>query len=175
VTLKILIRQAREDDLPAMEWDGEYSHFRNVYRYALEEARVGRRILLLAETAGRLIGQIFIQIEGLKPGISNGKSTAYLYSFRVREGYRNLGIGSKLLQKAETLLQSKGVERCVISVAKDNPSAQELYERRGYVVFGEDPGRWSYVDQHEQVKNVHEPSYLLAKDFPSPLETPTKK
>ena len=30
--LDIHIRQALEKDLPGMEWDGEYAHFRRIYR-----------------------------------------------------------------------------------------------------------------------------------------------
>ena len=158
-----------------MEWDGEYSHFRNVYRFAMEEARIGRRILLLAEIEDRVVGQIFVQLEGLKPGISNNQPTAYLYSFRVREGYRNRGIGSKLIQTAEEIVRLKGFERTVISVAKDNLAAKKLYERLGYAVFGEDPGRWTYVDHQEILRNVHEPSYLLAKEFMPVSESPDRK
>ena len=33
------IRQATESDLPALEWDGEYIHFRRVYREAMKEVK----------------------------------------------------------------------------------------------------------------------------------------
>ena len=31
VLSRLVIRQAIESDLPAMEWDGEFTHFRNLY------------------------------------------------------------------------------------------------------------------------------------------------
>ncbi len=49
----LVIREARAEDLPALEWEGEYRRYRLVYQRAYAEALRGRRILLVAETARR--------------------------------------------------------------------------------------------------------------------------
>ena len=49
------IRFASGADLKALEWEGEYAHYRRLFKRAIDEARHGRRILLLAEIKGRVM------------------------------------------------------------------------------------------------------------------------
>jgi len=57
----VTIRTGCEADLPALEWEGQYLHFRQVYRRAMEEALRGLRVVLVAEVEGEVVGQLFIQ------------------------------------------------------------------------------------------------------------------
>lgn len=158
------IREVTEADLPALEWDGEYTHFRNIYRRALIESKQGHRILLLAELKQAVIGQIFIHLH--HDGFDLTKElNAYLYSFRVQDAYRNLGIGSLLLIHAEELLKEKGYLRTTISVAKENSDARRMYERHGYSICGEDRGEWSFLDHKGSLRNIREPAYILEKSL----------
>jgi ribosomal protein S18 acetylase RimI-like enzyme len=157
----LVIREARADDLPALEWDGEYRRFRFVYQRAYSESLRGRRVLLVAESLGHIVGQVFMQVDSALTG-GDGRA-AYLYALRVRPEYRNRGFGSELVREAEAVLRQRGFTQAMISVAKDNFAARRLYERLGYVVFGEDPGSWSYFDDQGQVQEVHEPAFLLEK------------
>ncbi len=164
-SLLALIRDAKESDLPALEWEGAFAHFRGLYQRAYEETRSGRRVMLVAEADSQIVGQIFIQLDSSpKPG-GDGKATAYLYSFRVRPEYRHQGIGTQLIQAAEGRLLARGYRRTVISVAVNNLTARRLYERLGYRVFTQDPGQWSYLDDHGQLQHVNEPAYVLEKDL----------
>ncbi len=157
------IRFATAADLKALEWDGEYSHYRRLFQRAIEEARHGRRILLLAELEGQLVGQIFVQLTTRINFSTEGASSGYLYAFRVKSAYRNRGVGSQLLHEAESNLAARGILRAVISVAKRNGAARRLYERAGYAVFTEDSGDWSYIDHEGRLREVHEPAFVLEK------------
>lgn len=159
------IREATWEDLQNLEWEGEYRHFRRLYRRAMEEADRGRRILLVAESDAGLVGQIFIQLTSARRRLADGHKSGYLYSFRVRPEYRNKGIGSYLLQAAESILRERGYQRSVISVAKNNSGARRLYERCGYRIFSEDSGEWSYVNHVGELQQIEEPSYLLEKSL----------
>ena len=157
----VVIRQARADDLEPIEWDGEYRRYRLVYQRAYAESQRGRRVLLVAEADGRVIGQIFVQVDS---ALSGGNSrAAYLYALRVRPEYRNRGIGTELVREAESILRQRGFVRALISVAQDNHAARRLYERLGYDVFGEDAGNWTYFDDRGQIQEVHELAFLLEK------------
>ena len=159
----LVIRLATEQDLPALEWDGEYRHYRRLFQRAMEEARRGRRILLLAEVDDQIVGQIFVQLS-TKPAFSFlGMASGYLYAFRVKKPHRNQGIGTQLIAEAESQLRRQGHARAVISVAKRNVSARRLYQRLDYRIFSEDPGEWSYDDHLGRLRNVHEPSFVLEK------------
>lgn len=164
----VLIRAATEADLPALEWDGEYRHFRRVYRAAMNEALQDRRMVLVAEVAGEVVGQLFVQLENVQLDPGGRRPTGYLYALRVRPPLRNQGIGTSLVTYAEGSLRERRFVRAAIAVAKDNSGALRLYRRLGYEVFGEDPGNWSYVDDEGQLRHVLEPSYLLDKELASP-------
>jgi hypothetical protein len=56
------IREATEFDLSALEWDGEYVHFRRVYQEAMKEVKKGRRVIFIAEADTEHIGQIFVNL-----------------------------------------------------------------------------------------------------------------
>jgi len=159
----LIVRDARETDLEALEWGDEYAHYRKVYRRTFDETRTGRRVMLLAEWNGELAGQVFLQLRSTDPEFADGKDRGYLYSLRVKGAYRGLGIGTRLVVAAEARLREQGYREAVVAAAKGNPAARRLYERLGYQVFMEDPGQWSYIDHLEQRREVIEPCWVLVK------------
>lgn len=159
------IRRVKKSDLPALEWGGEYTHFRKVYQHSFTEAERGDRILLVAESDGELIGQIFIHLNANNLGTRRSEPTAYLYSFRVRQPYRGMGVGSKLLTFAEQTLREMGFLLAVIAVSKSNERALDLYQKWGFSIFREDSGRWAYYDHQGQLQQVHDPSFMLMKEL----------
>jgi ribosomal protein S18 acetylase RimI-like enzyme len=148
-----------------MEWYGQYIHQRNLFRRAYREQQLGRRLILVADSNNFPIGHLFIQFISTASDIADGDSRAYLYSLRVMEMFRGYGIGTRLIQEAEAIIQDRGFQWCTIGVAKDNFQAQRLYERLGYRVFAEDPGRWSYIDHEGRTRHVNEPCWLLQKQI----------
>src|SRR3954466_8273548 len=98
--IDVVIRLAQHEDLPKLEWYGQYTHFRRVFQRAYEDQLAGRRLMLVADIHGWPIGQVFIQLENLDdPGINSGKR-GYLYSLRVMDHLQGLGIGTALLREA---------------------------------------------------------------------------
>ncbi len=161
--LGVQIRHLTESDLPALEWEGRFKHFRRLYQRGMEDAKQGRTIMLVAEHEERIVGQIFIQLRGGPPGLSKGLNSGYLYSFRVRPEVRNHGVGTQLMERAEDELRALGFGRAVIAVAQDNSDALRLYERMGYRRIGEDPGEWAYTDHLGRIRWVSEPAFVLEK------------
>jgi len=160
---QVEIRRATEDDLPGMEWEGEFRHFRRLYRAAFLDACQGRKTILLAKSDGVIVGQLIVQFGTDLACLPRPELTGYLYSFRVREGFRGRGVGSQLIETAEAALRERDYQQAAIAAAKVNPRARRLYERLGYSVVGEDPGQWSYLDDRGIVRNIAEPAHILAK------------
>jgi len=161
---EVTIRLAREEDLPALEWNGEYRHFRNVFAQAWQRAQSGLTLLWIAELSKvGLIGQAFIQLICDRPELADGRTRAYLYSFRVRSPYRDQGLGSRILETVENDLRQRGFRYVTLNVSKDNPRAQKLYRRRGYRIVASEAGYWSYVDENGQVIHMHEPAWRMIK------------
>jgi ribosomal protein S18 acetylase RimI-like enzyme len=161
------IRLVRKSDLPALEWEGEFAHFRRLFAEAYQSAMLGRAVLWLAEIVDvELIGQLFVQLSSGRPELADGNFRAYIYGFRIKPAYRGHGVGTILLEAAEKDLVQRGYRRVTLNVARDNPDARRLYERSGYNVVAAEPGRWSYLDQYGKRQEVHEPSWRMEKVLP---------
>lgn len=162
-TLGVRIRTATEADLPAMEWEGEYAHFRRVYRQAMREAQRDRRLIYVAEAADEVVGQLLVHLYSIWKDRFGGAKAGYLHSFRVKPDFRGQGVGSRLLRTAEQALVNRGYTRAVISVAKTNSRAQQLYLEHSYHLYTEDPGEWAYVDHRGRLVRMSEPAYVMVK------------
>jgi len=160
----ITIRQATRADLPALEWDGAYAHFRRLFERTYEQAERGEAAMYLVEhPLDGIIGQAFVQFNSLRPELADGQTRAYVYSFRVKPAYRGRGIGTRLMHTIETDLRQRGFARVTLNVAKDNLLARRLYERLGYRVVASDPGHWSYIDHEGHRRFVSEPAWRMEK------------
>jgi ribosomal protein S18 acetylase RimI-like enzyme len=162
---EFVIRPMEERDLPALEWDGEFPHFRRLFRQAFEDMQLGTRYLLVIERipAGEMVGQVFIQWNSSDPRFADGSRRGYLYALRIKPAFRERGLGARMIRAAEEVLRGRGMDSASIGVEKNNPRARALYERQGYRVIAEDPGRWSYIDHCGIVQEVLEPAWLMEK------------
>lgn len=169
----LTIRQAKDSDLADMEWDGEYRHFRRLYREIFHSVNQGRALMWVAEvpTAG-LIGQLFVQLQSGRPELADGQHRAYIYGFRVKPAYRSQGVGTRMLEKVERELLRRGIAWVTLNVGKDNPDARRLYERHQYRVVGEEPGRWFYTDDDGHRHEVLEPAWRMEKHLRQPPQPP---
>lgn len=160
----ILVRPIQESDLPALEWDGEFTHFRQLYADHYAASRLGTTLIYIAETfEGKMVGQVFIQLYSRNSEVADGVHRAYLFSFRVKPNYRNQGIGSFMLRFVEDQLLLRGFESIRLNVARANVRARKLYERHGYRMVGSDPGVWRYEDNFGEWQTMHEPAWKMLK------------
>lgn len=161
---EVVFRHAQESDLRAIEWEGEYEEYRNVYMDVYLRAERGVAVMWLAELPDLgLLGQVFAQLKTNDRKTANGKTRAYVHSFRVRRAWRGRGLGTRLMEVVETDLASRGFKEITLNVGGDNEGALRLYQRLGYQVVKEIPGRWSYYDPDNVLKHVSEPGYRMMK------------
>ncbi len=163
LTFDIRLRLAVKDDLFKLEWFGQFTHFRGLFRRAFREQEHGRRLMLVADCGGFPIGHVFVQLNSDEPTVAKNGTRAYFYAFRVMEMFRGRGIGTMLMDEAEALVAARGYAWTTIAVAKDNDDARRLYERLGYRVFRDDDGEWSYRDHQGTTRWVNEPCWLMEK------------
>lgn len=166
LTSRIRLRIATDADLPALEWNGEYSHFRQLYRDIYLSARKGEALLWVAELIGDgIIGQLFVQLTSTRNELADGVHRAYIYGFRIKTEFRRLGIGSYMLQFIEADLGQRGFQRICLNVDRENIDARRLYERFGYIIVAAEAGYWSYLDENGIRHFVHEPAWRMEKDL----------
>ncbi len=163
---QVRIRIVTHQDLPDLEWDGEYTHFRRLYAQAFLRAQDGHAVLWIADLPDiNVIGQLFVQLDSHRNELADGYDRAYIYGFRVRPTFRDQGIGTLLIQTAESDLKERGFHWISLNVGRDNPRARQLYERLGYHVVAAEPGFWSYLDDHGRLREVHEPAWRMEKEI----------
>jgi len=163
---QIIIRRLRHEDLPALEWEGEYRRFRQVYADTYQRMRRGKASMWVAVLPDRgVIGQVFIQFSCDRKELADGISRAYFFSFRVRPEFRSAGVGAKLLQAVEEETLSRRMRWLCLNVAKDNLRGQQFYARHGYELVADEPGTWYYKDDDGNLQQVHEPAGRMEKDL----------
>ena len=167
LTLKatLQIRKATLEDVKRLEWNGQFTHLRKLFRRAYLEQRNGNRLMLVMDFNGYPIARLFIQFLSSDGSLADGKNKGYIYSFTVMEHFRNLGIGTRMLVTAEAVLRKRGYRQAIISVAKNNTRALKLYKRHHYRIYREDRGQWQYYDHNGNVHQVNEPSWFMKKSL----------
>ncbi len=163
---QVHFRIAKREDLPALEWGGDYAHFRRLFREVYEASRQGKSIMWVVDLPGPgIIGQLFVQLSSARSELADGATRAYLYSFRVKPAYRNHGIGARLLQVVEADLVKRRFQWVTLNVGRDNPRARRFYEKHGYQMVAAEPGRWSYLDEEDRRHEVYEPAWRMEKNL----------
>jgi ribosomal protein S18 acetylase RimI-like enzyme len=163
---RVIIRRLEAGDLRSIEWDGEYTHLRQVYERAYQKSLVGITILWVAELPGRgIFGQVFLQLTSDRSDLADGQNRAYLYSLRVKPAFRCMGFGSQLMEIAESTLIKMGYSKVTLTVAKINDLAIALYKRRGYQIVASEAGLWNYQDDKGKWQSVREPAWRMEKDL----------
>ena len=83
----------------------------------------------VAEVDGQVVGLV-----GAGPGEFSG--TAALTSLWVDPRFRDLGVGSALIDAVEAWALGQGLSRVLLWVTETNQVAERLYERRGFTRTG---------------------------------------
>jgi ribosomal protein S18 acetylase RimI-like enzyme len=162
----LTIRQVTRADLPALEWEGEYWMFREMFADLFRNSLAGRTLMwVVVEPMGELIGQAFVMLKSGDREAADGINQAYVFSFRVKEKWRKKGIGSHLMGFVEADLLRRGFKYVTLNVAKDNQVALRLYKRLGYHVVSGQPGIWSFRDPDGVVHHVKEPAWRMKKNL----------
>lgn len=160
----IHIRPLGKKDLPGLEWDGEFAHFRKLYQQHYESSLSGNTLIWIAENAKtEVIGQVFVLLVSRQRELADGVFQAYLFSFRIKPDYRNQGLGGFVLEMIEGILRERGFRFLRLNVARANPLARRMYEKHGYRMIGPDPGVWRYQDQYGKWQNCREPAWKMIK------------
>jgi len=88
---------------------------------------------LVAEVDGLVVGQLDAFTRPQPPaGSMRVPRQSALIGIAVDEGWRGRGVGSALMQAAETWARERGLDSLELDVAGPNNDARRLYDRLGY-------------------------------------------
>ncbi len=161
---EIEIRLAQEQDLPDLEWNGEYTHYRRLFRQIFNSMNVNEaHIWIACHNRFGLVGQMFLQLLSNRLELADGRTRGYIYGFRVKPSFRRRGLGSLMLEHVEDELRNLMYSWATLNVAKDNLNALKFYRQHGYRIVANEPGKWSYIDDQGELCQVHEPAFRMEK------------
>lgn len=157
--MKFALRDFRSEDFDTL-WKIDQECFPPAIAYSRFELKVYLRrrgsFTLVAEGeheqpgAGSILG--FIVAESAR------RQAGHIITLDVLPKARRFGVGSNLLQSAETRLADAACKSVVLETAVDNTAALAFYKRHGYFVVKTIPRYYTNgVD-----------AFVLEKDLPSP-------
>jgi ribosomal protein S18 acetylase RimI-like enzyme len=147
LVVDVEIKPAVERDLRTLgTWSGQVE---SMFRPAVES---DDRVLLVAFANGRFpIAHVLVDKRGI------------ISHLLVLGGFRNQGLGTALMDEAESELKDLG--HATLMVEKANGDAIRLYVRRGYVRTGESMESWDEPLPDGTLQIVAHPSWVMRKEL----------
>ncbi len=158
VRLKVRLRTCTEADLPALEWNGEFTHHRELIQEAFRRQERGAVLMLLAMVETWPVGQVWIDLERLR-----AERAGYLWALRVVPWLAGRGVGRRLLGAAERMLRARSAGAAEIHAETWNHAARRLYERLGYQVVGRVQEEYAYAPPGRPPERVAIDEWVLRK------------
>ncbi|MBQ6563540.1 MAG: GNAT family N-acetyltransferase [Clostridia bacterium] len=133
-------------------------------RFFYRNLITGNAVFWTLDNDGELAGELYAFLCLEDRDFADGRETAYLCAFRVKEPYRGQGYGTSMMSVALAQLKEMGFRYATIGVASDEPQNIRLYRRLGFSAkirdCPEDP-----CARDENMQPVHEKNafWLLKK------------
>jgi GNAT superfamily N-acetyltransferase len=123
-----------------------------LYQRYLTEQKKGERVSLVAEVNGIFAGYVNIIWSSYYPSFREN-NIPEINDFNVLIKYRRLGVGSKLMDKAEEIVKERfDTVGIGVGIFSDYGIAQTLYVKRGYVPDGKGISKdQEYVKQGQNI------------------------
>lgn len=164
---QVRIRLIREEDLPLLEWNGEYSRYRRIYAEVYHNFTKGISLPFVAETdADGIIGQVFLSRKEPNPSFSPRNRYYFLSSFRVKPAFRDRGLGDRLIRFCEDQVRQHRLRDIYLNCSADNRRARYFYEAHGFRVVRYDESTWTFVNDEGFVVSEPQKAYLMKKTLP---------
>ncbi len=164
---RVMIRLLREEDLPALEWDGEYSRYRKIYREVYRNSEKGISLPYVAETEeDGIIGQVFMTKKEPNPSYSPRSRYFFLSSFRIKPDFRGRGLGSLMMRVCFRDVRNQKLRDIFLNCSSDNDRARHFYERNGFRIIRLDKGNWTYINEEGYVVTEPQSAYLMRRTLP---------
>ncbi len=129
----MLIRKAAGEEMLKLWGYPDAAAASPTARFFYRNIAAGNAVFWALDFGGELIGELYVFLSLDDKDFADGKNTAYLCAFRVREGYRGQGLGSRLMRAALAELKEIGFHTATIGVGSDKPQNIRLYRRFGFI------------------------------------------
>jgi len=160
VEFDVEIRHAARDDLLQLAiWNAATDR---VVQPALQRQQVGDAVVLLALLKTFPCGHLLCDLSGRAR-----MDIATIWHVAVWRPLQGVGIGTRLMQAAHEEIVARGLRWSALGVEKTNTGARRLYERLGYVTFGDEDQVWLEQMPDGSLVPVAHACRLMRKDLRS--------
>lgn len=133
--LALTVREVGPADLVDLDWSGGPAHL-DALAHAVQRSYSGEAaLIMIIAPNGRSIA-----VGGVDFTRRPGGGEIWMLS--VRGEWQSLGVGGLLIAALEDRVRDRGLPRATLSVEHDNPRAEALYRRLGYVRTGTELDGW---------------------------------
>ena len=126
------IRKATGEEMLKLWGYEDYPTASPTAKFYYRNIASGNAVFWTVDDGGELIGELYVFLSLEDRDFANGEDTAYLCAFRVKEGFRGQGLGSRMMIAALSELKEFGFQRATIGVGSDKPQNIRLYRRFGF-------------------------------------------
>lgn len=158
------IRTCTREDLRALEWDGLFTHHREIIERTYAAQEQGQQLMLVGVSGGPPMAQVWIDFDE-----EAASGAAIFWAFRVHPSARGRGLGTRLLAAAEEAARRRGCQRAVLFADPANERAARLYARCGYLPTGRVTRGYSYTTPDGRVCHHLDELVRLEKQLEPPL------
>ena len=131
----LVVNDLTEADLDLIGWSGSTLHVSHVAAELRRAPRGDAEYLAARAPDGTPVAKGGIDYTQ-EPGVG------VIHQLATRSDLQGLGIGTRVIEAAEARIRARGLTTAILSVGHDNPRAQALYERIGYIACGERSASW---------------------------------
>lgn len=153
----IEIRTCQESDIELLEKVFPSGTNNGWHLQRFKSQQKGDSTYLVAFLNGQPVGHLDLLWKPVGNEVRNKylKDQPEINALVVVSELQSQGIGSKLIHVAEELVWKKGFQKACIGVATNNPRARALYERLGYIDWGQGICEDSFVWIDEEGNPLH--------------------
>ena len=129
------IKRLPEQDLRILIELFDYNDVEQMIRECTQDLQTHKIDIFVLYEQNVLIGELHVMYESDDENYAVRGRRAYLFAFRIREGYQNKGYGKKLLRDVISYLQEKGYVEFTVGVEDSNEKALHIYRSIGFNEF----------------------------------------
>jgi ribosomal protein S18 acetylase RimI-like enzyme len=159
IAVPVTIRDLSAGDVASLSWSGSPAHLVSVREQLGRVASGEVEYLAACLPSGLPVGKAEIDYAR-----RDGAGT--LCQAAVHPVLQSCGIGTLLVQVAEKRITARGYTTAELAVEHDNPRARALYERLGYVAYGNEPDEWDAEGADGRIVRHRAMCTLMRKPLP---------
>ena len=156
------IRRCRREDLRALEWDGLFTHHREIIERTFAEQTNGMQVMLVGALDGQPVAQAWI---ALGARTRRKRRAGTLWAVRVHPRLRGRGLGQRLVTSAERTALEHGLDQLDLVVEHTNAAGRAFWERLGYEPIGPVSQHYSYTTPDGRAVTHHLQLVEMRKDL----------